>query len=359
MSEGIGYEANLQRGQLLRQSGRFEDACRFLGEAIQADPEQSQAYVELALAQSELPGKKADSLRSIERAVTLTPHSARVIGYRAYLLSHFGRHREGLEIGKRALELDPECYIALLAHANAYTKLSQWKEAETFSRRILAHYPDDSSARNLLAQALRFQNRSEESRQIVSQILAQVPNDTFGHTNAGYEALNVNDFRRAEDHFRNALSRDPTFEHARRGLLQTFRMRSWYYRANLQVLNFFEGKSGWPVFLKVVMVFLCFMTFGIFFGIILLYLATALTLSPLSNLFLLFNPTARRTFNAVERRRTWFTGVATGSILTGLGFNSIHLFLVAFIYLALFCASFYLPGWIDALRSQTQSKSPS
>jgi tetratricopeptide (TPR) repeat protein len=352
MSDGLGYQANLQRGRLLRQSGRFEDACRFLGEAIQAEPEQPEPYLELALAQSEMPGKKADSVRSIERAVSLAPTSARMLGYQGYLLSHFGRHTEGLAVAKRALAMDPECYIALLAHANAYTKLGEWSRAETFARRILANFPADASALNLLAQSVRLQKRTEESGRLVAQILAHVPNDAFGHTNAGYEALNVDDHRRAETHFREALSRDPHFEHARRGLVQAFRMRSAFYRFNLKVLAFFDGDQSWKAYMKVLLVILTLMTFGMFLFVIAAYFAIVASLAPLGNLYLLVDPATRPFLGAKERSQAKWAALAGVLLLAGLAGDRAWAILVPVLsYLVTFAGFYAVPAWKRACTS--------
>jgi tetratricopeptide (TPR) repeat protein len=349
MNEGFGYQANLQRGQMLRQSGRQEDACRFFGEAIQADPEQPQAYLELALAQSELPKRQDDSLRSVDRALGLAPHSAYFLGYKAYLLSHFGRHKEGLEIAKQSLQIDPECYIALLAQANAYTKLSKWDQAEAFSRRMLALYPGNISALNLLAQSLRFQNRHRESRHVVAQILALVPNDAFGHTNAGYEALKVNDRPQAWDHFRNALRCDPHLEHARKGLLQTLRLHSWFYRLNFKILTFFGPDRKAERIARSCLVLLCIFTGGLFLGLIFLYLIIGLTLQPLSNLFLLINPEARHAYSPREWRRALCTAGVTLLLLVALACAGLFkTLLVVAAYLCLFALSFYAPQSTEA-----------
>jgi tetratricopeptide (TPR) repeat protein len=186
MTGEFGYEANLRRGQLLRESGRSAEARGYLGEAIQANPHQPQAYLEMALVESDLPGRKKEALRAIDQAVALAPLSAHFLGYKAYLLSQFGRHQDALEMASQALQIDPNRSIALLARTNAYTKLKRWVEAEISSRRMLQLNPSDTGALNLLAQSLRLQERVKESREIIAQILALTPNDSFGHANAGY-----------------------------------------------------------------------------------------------------------------------------------------------------------------------------
>ena len=320
MSERVGYQASLQRGQMLRQSGRFQDACVYLGEAIQAEPEQPQAYLELALAQSEIPGQRKESLRSIDRAVALDPLCGRFLGFKAYLISHFGQHKKALGIAGDALKLDPLCYITLLAHANAYTKLGNWRQAEAFSRRILEIHPEDPSALNLLSQALRLLERREESKAVLARILARVPNDPFAQTNAGYEALKVYDPPRAEEHFRNALRVDPFFEHARRGFLQSLRLRSWLFRLHYRVITAVGGRH--QALLRLLTFFLLIATGGLLIGLVLLYLLAALMLLPLTNFFLYLQSETRQLLTGKDKR--WALTCGVGTAITLLLFTLAH-----------------------------------
>jgi tetratricopeptide (TPR) repeat protein len=349
MSLGLAYDANLRRGQALREAGRYREACPFFGEAIRADPDQPQPYLELALAQSELPGRKKESLMAIDQAVARAPDSAHFLGYKAYILSHFTQYKEALEYANRALQVAPLCRIALLAQCNAYTKLSKWAEADASARRMLERDAEDIAALNLLAQALRFQNQHRESRHIVAQILARVPNDAFGQANAGYEALKADDHRRANKHFLQALRFDPNCEHARGGLLQSLRARCLVYRINLKILTAIGEQS--QNFGRVCAL-ACFLSGGLLLAPILLYAALALTLQPLSNFFLLLDPTGRRSLVRKERRWALFTGWSACLLLLVLALT--HLIVpLALIggYLALFALSVYLPQWTDFWRA--------
>lgn len=353
MSEAIGYEANLQRGQILRESGRHRDACTYLREAIQADSQQPQPYLELALALSELPGGKAESLRAAERSVALAPNSAHFIGYRAYILSHFGAYKEALQVADSALRIDPNRHIALLARANAFTKTGQWLAAEQGARRMLELNAEDTGALNLLAQALRFQGRHKESREVVARILARVPEDAFGQTNAGFEALTAGDHERANRHFVNALRLNPYSDNARRGLLQSLRARMWLYRVNLKVINFFDGIKRKSVIVRMVLIFCIIASGGLVVFAYLIYILVAGTLQPVSNFFLLFQPTGRRALTRRERAWAIVTGVIAFLLLVLFAasrFRVLDLYLGG--YLALFALGVYVPQWIAAWQNR-------
>jgi Tfp pilus assembly protein PilF len=360
MNAAIGYEANLQRGQILRESGHYRESCPFLREAIQADPQQPQPYLELALALSELPGNKADSLRAAERSVALAPNSAHFIGYRAYILSHFGLYNDALQVAESALRIDPNRHIALLARANAYTKTGQWFQAEKWARRMLELNAEDTGALNLLAQAMRFQGRYPESRGVIAQILALVPEDAFGQTNAGFEALNSGDVERAHRHFVNALRVNPHSDNARRGLLQALRARMWFYRVNLQIIDFFNNIKRKSVLSRMVFLLLFAMSGGLLIFAWLLYLTVSFTLQPLSNLFLMLEPAARHALLPKERNWAIFTGVAAVSLFVLFALSR-HLWFLDLIfggYLALFALGVYVPQWLAAWKIRREQKRP-
>ncbi len=356
MSERPGYSASLQRGQLLRQSGRDSEACQYFKKAIEADPEQPQAYLELALSLSNLPGGQTDSLRAVDRAVALAPESAYFIGNKAFLLSHFGKYKEALAVAGHALSSDPNSFIAHLAQANAYTKTAEWVKAEHSTRRMLEIDAQNINALNLLAQSLRFQRRYRESRETTARILALVPNDAFGQTNAGYGALNVHDHRRANQHFLNALRVDPYSEHARFGLLQSLRERVWIYRINLRVLLLFNDKEALKL-LKLAFVLLSALTLGLFLVFPFLYLLLALTLQPVSNFFLLMEPTGRRALTRGEKFRATLTGLLALGLILFFAFTRLHVISVMLGgYLLAFAVGVYWPQWADARRASREEK---
>ena len=357
MSDGPGYEANFQRGQLLRESGRYEEACRFLADAIAANPNESQAYLELALAESGRPGRKEQSLAAMDRAVSLSPNSAYYQGYRAYLQTRFGRHKVAEASAQNALKLDPNCHIALLGLANAQTKMGQWLFAELTARRMLQMNANDTVALNLLAQALRFRDKLHEAREVTRQILARVPNDVFGQANAGYEALEVGDHRRANVHFLNALRIDPHYEHARKGLLQSLRARNFLYRLNMKFINTYGSRSNLSGAMRLLLVFLMISTGGAVMFLWLLYIMVALTLQPISNFFLLTEPMGRRALTTKERNWAIFNGVVMFGLLAVLALTRLYpLLYIVGGYFLLFALGVYGPQWIDGWRARREEK---
>jgi tetratricopeptide (TPR) repeat protein len=357
MNESSGYEASLQRGQMLRCSGRYREACEFLGEAIQADPHQAQPYLELALTHSGMPGGKAASLQAVNRAVALEPGSSHFLGWKAVLLAEFHLDKEAIRVAQSALEIDPHNSNALMAQANAGTHLKQWKLVESLTRRVLELNPHHVSALNLLAQSLRFQDRIGESRQVIERLLAFTPNDAFGHANAGYAALQSGDHLRANRHFLEALRFDPGSNHARRGLLQSLRARIWIYRFNFRLLELLDSTQAKGRTAQLTWFFLALLSGGLVFVAAALFLPIALTQQPLSNFFLLLDRTGRRALTKKERIIGLLTGLPALALCVFMAEGRL-IAAPALLggYLGLFALGVYIPQWIDLWRVRREKQ---
>jgi tetratricopeptide (TPR) repeat protein len=358
MNDVSGYQANLTRGRLLRETGRNAEARVFLGHAIQAKPDNPEPYLELALAESEIPGRKSADLRAIDRAVALNPQSSRYMGYRAYLLDQLRRSKEAMRDAENALQMDPHCRIALVAQCNIYTKLKKWSLSETAARRMLENNANDTTGLNMLAQSLRLQNKAYDSQAVTERILALTPNNAFGHANAGYQALHARDYLRAKGHFLSSLRIEPNYDFARRGLLHSLRSRVLMYRLNIRLVGAWQNVRNVGLFgLRVLFAIAVVGTGGVLLALIMAYLIVAFSLQPLTHFFLLLDPLGRRALNRRERHTAiavgaaalllvgslyWCDWVVPGTILAG--------------YLALFALSVYLPQWADAWRHWREEK---
>jgi len=354
MSDPVVDESSLQRGRLLCERGDYREACRFFAEAIQAAPEDPQNYLELALAQGQVPAFGSKALRTIDRAVALVPDSSDCLGYKAHLQSHFGLYHAAVETAGLALEIDPGCRIALLTQAHAHAKLEEWDQAGFIALKMLEIDPADIGALNLRAQALRLQGRHRESREVIEQIARQLSTTASSQAHAGYEAMKVEDYRRANEHFLKALSIDPGYDPARLGLLKSLRSRGWMYLIHFKVLSL---SAAYRDRLGKAMIFATFLSLGLLLIPVLLYALFALTLQPISNFFLSLDSMGSRALQPGERRWAWFTGGILGALLIALALAGwVELFIVLGGYLLLFAFSVYLPQWADAWWARQEER---
>jgi len=250
--------SELAHGLLLQDQGRLEEAESCFYEVLAWEPENDFVYSRLALCQLEQPGKKRRALESIDEAIRLRADEGVHHSVKSLILSELRRGKEALASADEAIAIDPGDPLALSARAAACCALDRWAEAEEWSRRALAADGDHSMAANLLAHALRLQGKTEENAATVEALLAADPEDGLAHVNAGWNALQQGDPRRAETHFREALRLDPDSEIAREGLLESFRARSRFYRLYLSYCFFmqrFTAGRQWAILIGVLVAY--------------------------------------------------------------------------------------------------------
>ncbi|MDP4849108.1 MAG: tetratricopeptide repeat protein [Verrucomicrobiales bacterium] len=244
--------SELSHGLLLQDQGRLEEAEACFYSVLAREPDNDFVYGRLALCQMSQPGKKRRALDTIAEAIRLRADEPFYFSVKAIVLGELHRGKEALEAAETAVRLNPEDTFARSAKANAYCAMDRWAEAEEWSRHALALDGDNAMAANILAHTLRMQGKRQLNAEAVERLLAADPEDSFAHVNAGWTALQAKDQPRAEQHFREALRLDPESDMAREGLLESFRARSWFYRAYLSYCFFMqrytEGKQ-WMIFL--------------------------------------------------------------------------------------------------------------
>ncbi len=358
-----GCAANLQRGILLRGQRRYKEASEFLGRAIEAAPDNSLAYAELALCYNDWGGRGNDALNAINHAIALDPANAQYHGLKGWILVCQNRYGAALHAANAGIELDPLNIMALNAQANAYTKLRKWKEAEASARRVLALNPNNAPALNLLAQALRLQGRGRESREVVAHILALLPNNAFGHMNAGYAAMEIGDHLRANEHFLTSLQMNPHSDLARKGLLHSLRARVWIYRWHFRYATFLRRPATFRRFLLFVAVIAGLGTlagylqsyhqgWGSWLGILWLIVVYMNLFSRLTgNIFLLADPVGRHALTRQEKTAACLFAVLLGCVLVILfQAQAWNILGVISAILALFAFSIYYPCIKDRPR---------
>lgn len=316
-----GLHPQLLRGLQLKELGRFADAESAFREALAQEPNDAFALHQLAGCQWQIPGRHQDALQTIDRAIAIAPNDAEHHVLRAFILCVLERPREALATARTALGLDPHDPSAFAAEAQAHLQMEAWPLAEQAARRALALEADHSTAANQLAQALRLQNKQAENAAHLAGMLARDPDDAFTHANAGWAALQRDQHREAETHFREALRLDPDFDYAREGLLNSFRARSPLYRAYLKysfAMARLSSGARWAVIL------------GLYFGVqfarripggfvlVALYFLFVLWVwvaRPAGNFLLLFDAFAKY---ALRPREKLEAAVGGGALVLGL-----------------------------------------
>jgi tetratricopeptide (TPR) repeat protein len=323
------YQANLRRGEMLRGQNRYAEAEKYLQEAIGEEPNNAEGYYELAFCYCNWSGHSPKALATIDRAIALDPNRAEFFALRSWILGNLDKQKDAVQVAERALEMNPFSVLALNSLTRAHGQMAHWKQAEESARRTLEINPRNELAANFLAQALRQQGRMAESDAVTRQLLAQVPDNAMAQCNAGWSALQMGDYRRANQFFMESLRLDPDYDYARRGLLHSFNSRVWIYRLYFQMIAWLGKHTKGMRWFFVIVIYLVYQ--GLLAGLrteygtddaqpwILVAMVFYLILfgfgRSFGNFFLLFDRFARHALTAQEKRFAGLVAFMYGAAL--------------------------------------------
>ncbi|HEX8295557.1 MAG TPA: tetratricopeptide repeat protein [Chthoniobacteraceae bacterium] len=331
MNDGIS--PHLRLGQQCRELRRLPEAERHFRDALAENPRDDAALHELALTLHLQDDRDREALEVAERAISVDPNDALHHALRAFILNGLDRPKEALAAARESRRLDPYCVNALVAEAQTHMLLRDWSDAERAARAALELDADFSPAANMLAQALRMQNKTAENDAQIAGLLARNPEDEVTHLNAGWSALQRGDHRTAEQHFREALRLDPELDPAREGLLTSFRARSPFYRAYLAYsLWMARHKAGmqWAIIIGVLVGTRLLKVVAQKFSptlataigaLYLLFVLWIFVADAVGNFILLSDRFARYALRPAEKREAIFVGggIVLGLLLLGAG----------------------------------------
>lgn len=223
-------DPKIRRGMILLEKSRFKEAAAVFQESLAEDPHNPQIFYLLARCGYHAREEGDHALEYVDKALGIDPLESLYHQLRALILVEIRRAPEALAAIERALELDPESAQAYGAKGYILIHLQRWADAERAARRALEFDADDLFAGNILAAALRLQNKLDENQHLVSDMLARDPENAASHANAGWVLVSRGDYAKANTHFREALRLAPSFEPARIGMLETFKAKSPVYR---------------------------------------------------------------------------------------------------------------------------------
>jgi type IV pilus assembly protein PilF len=133
-----------------------------------------------------------------------------------------GKPEVAIERLQRAIKQDPKLADAHSMIAVAYDQLGSLDDAENHYKKATQLEPENSAAANAFAVFLCRHNRWKDAepyfQKAVSNYKYQTPEVSY--TNAGVCALTAGDREKAEQNFRAALTRNPTYPDALEGMLE-------------------------------------------------------------------------------------------------------------------------------------------
>jgi Flp pilus assembly protein TadD len=223
-------------------------------------------------------------------AVKLEPGDSRHHGTLAFVLLRRNEHQRALEAADRGLAIDPE----------------------------------DLQCLNMRTEALARLGRKEEADSTIGKSLGLDPEDPYTHTNTGWAVLRRGDHRKAMEHFREALRRDPMNGHAKAGMVEALKARFWIYRLWLRYAFWVGNLKGNVRMLLVLGLYVLMRVLSaaartepawapLITPVLIVYAVFAFStwvLVPVSNLFLRLNKFGRYALDREETVSSTWTGIS-------------------------------------------------
>ncbi|MDB6078702.1 MAG: Tetratricopeptide 1 repeat-containing protein [Akkermansiaceae bacterium] len=221
------------RAQFLRDHHRYEEAVALLHSHLARYPEDPDAFVELALNRTAIPGAEKQALEDARTASWLAPDRPFPLSLQARILSSLNRPGEAEQFAEAALAIEPNQAYYWNTRSIIQCDMGLWSLAEASARTALSMEPDDATASNLLSLALRRRNLIHASEQESRRRLQRDPESAFPFFNLGQAALRKKDFAGAESFFLEALRLNPATQNGRALLKEASRSRSGIFRCFL------------------------------------------------------------------------------------------------------------------------------
>jgi tetratricopeptide (TPR) repeat protein len=245
--------ARYQRGVLLFEQQRYQDAVSELRAAVAEQPEDVYAWGLLALSLSELE-QRQQALEAAHRLVELAPD----FDYSHYILARVELDRSNLSEARaaieRAIELDPNDAVNFAVLAGVEYHADNWQKSLDAAERGLALDPEQDGCRHWRTLALVKLGRTAEAEHGFSQMLEQDPNDPYAHSSRGWFLLERGDSKAAREHFIESLRLDPTNDGARAGLANALKAQHRLFGLILQLLLYLGRFRTWMLWAAAIVI---------------------------------------------------------------------------------------------------------
>jgi tetratricopeptide (TPR) repeat protein len=327
----------LQRAALLLEQGRTADAEKMIRQALEQEPESSEA---LALLTRCYYARKAfdKGIETALQATAIDPNDS----FHFYLLG-FGYYQKdnvaaALKNLEKAIEISPYTaeYFGLLAHVLIGTR--KFKEALQRANEGLALDAENITSLNARAIALNKLNRTDAAIETMQGALAQDPDNEVTHATVGWNLVEKGKHKEATHHFLEALRLNPDYTSAKSGLKEALKSKLLLYRWLLQY-SFWAHNRGrklqvaLPIVLYIIFRVLIALsqnsesTAGlslILVGIYLLIVVITWTINAIANFVLLFHPLGKHALTVSEKWAAITVIAALGTGILLLTFSAIH-----------------------------------
>lgn len=324
-------DSRLSKVEILIQQKKFGEAEKLLSDLLTEDS--NNIHFLSLLSEVYLQQDKFDNAnRIIESAIGLSPDAPHLF----YIKSRIAIQQDNLNEADKnishAIELDPydADYFALLANIKIGKK--QFENALESANRALDIDAENILALNTRSTALNKLNRREESFETIEGALREDPNNAYTHANYGWGLLEKGDHKKALEHFKVALTNNPTFDYAQSGMLEALKATNPIYRLFLKYSFFMSNlttKYQWGAIIGFYLGFKVLRTVAknnealqpylIPLIVVLALIAfSTWVIAPISNLFLRFNKYGQLLLSKKEKMSSNFVAISLVLFFVGL-----------------------------------------
>jgi adenylate cyclase len=157
-------------------------ACDYARRAIAADPENGLSLATGAWAFSIFEGNFDQALDLADRALRIFPNSAQVRSRTAWAFIYSGDSQRGIEQlheAQRLSPVDPSSFFTRISLAIAHFFQREFDLTVRFARQVLAEVPTHNVARRYLAAALAHLDQVDEAQKIIAELLKAQPSSSL------------------------------------------------------------------------------------------------------------------------------------------------------------------------------------
>lgn len=327
----MSEDNRLSKIQILIQQKKFVEAEKILSDLLSQDPNNIHFLGSLAEVNMHL--DKLDNANSIiDNAIGISPDSHFLYYIKSHILIQQDNFYEAQNLMSQAIELDSynASYLALLANIKLGRK--QFSQALEIANQALEIDAENLLALNTRSSALNKLNRSAESYDTIKGALRGDPNNAYTHANYGWNLLEQGDHKKALEHFKEALTNDPTSKYAQAGMLEALKATNSVYRMFLKYAFFMSNlpaKFQWGVLIAFIFGLKILKTTAInneefrpvlvpIIIIIYVFAFSTWIFEPIGNLFLRFNKYGQLLLDKKEKMSSAFVAASLGVFVAGI-----------------------------------------
>jgi protein O-GlcNAc transferase len=250
-------EAHNNLGNVLRDLGEFDEAVNSFENAINIKPDYIEAQYSLALIFHQT--GNIDSIKHLEKVITLKPNFAEAYNILGVELKAVGQLNEAVKSYKKAIEINQNYAEAYNNLGNVLMDLDLLNDAVQAYKSALAINPDIADFHNNLGNTFRKLKQLDEAAKCYQNALSINPLFTEAYNNRGISYYELGKLDDALISYKKAIEIDPSYAEAHNNLgtvfkdLRQFEDAIKFYEKALKIKpNYADAHNNHGVALKTI-----------------------------------------------------------------------------------------------------------